>query len=96
MRRWSAMQLLLQGAAEAELPGPLRANWPGVAHAVIDALIASAHPEIPFEVELSDTLLVHPTGPVSYFTPITLRRTTMPAAGDVDTSAAVAEGDSHE
>jgi hypothetical protein len=90
------MQLLLQGAAEAELPGPLRASWRGVAHAVIDALIASADPQIPFEVELSDTLLVDPTSPVSYFTPITLRRTTMPTTGDVGTRADVVEGDSLE
>jgi hypothetical protein len=44
-RRWSAMQLLLQGAAESELTGPLRASWPGTVRVVVDALIAAADPQ---------------------------------------------------
>lgn len=96
MRRWSAMQLLLQGHAELELTGPLRANWSGAAWAVVDALIAAADPEIPFEVELSDSLLVDSNGPVSYFTPITLRRITVVCTADAGTPAAVAQGDGHD
>lgn len=92
MRRWSAMQLLLQGAAESELTGPLRANWPGAVRAIADALIAAADPLIPVEVELSDTLLVDPVGPVSYFTPITILRTTMVIADDAYAAAASTEG----
>jgi len=59
---------------------------------VVDALIAAADPQIPFEVELSDTLLVDPTGPVSYFTPIVLRRTTTGHAEAAEEHAALIEG----
>jgi hypothetical protein len=94
-RRWSAMQLLLQGAAESELTGPLRASWPGTVRVVVDALIAAADPQIPFEVELSDVLLVDPTGPVSYFTPLVLRRTGLARAQDAEPPAVI-EGGQHE
>jgi hypothetical protein len=94
-RRWSAMQLLLQGAVEVELAGPLRASWPGTVRVVVDALIAAGDPQIPVEVELSDILLVDPTGPVSYFTPLVLRRT-KPVQPTEDAPHAVIEGGQRE
>jgi len=77
LRRWSAMQLLLQGGSETDLSGPLRASWRGTVDVIVNALIASADSLIPITVELSDELLVDPGGPVTYFTPITIRREAM-------------------
>ena len=94
LRRWSAMQLLLQGGAEVELSGPLRASWPGTVNVIVDALIASADPLIPVKVELSDELLVHPGGPVTYFTPITIQREVMMIADDDPAAESVVKGGS--
>ncbi|TWG23606.1 hypothetical protein FHX34_102155 [Actinoplanes teichomyceticus] len=74
-RRWYAIQLLLQGAREAELSGMTHATWAGAVQVVVNALVAHADPEIPLEVTLSNAVLVDPPGPVSYATPMTLRRT---------------------
>lgn len=74
-RRAAAAELHLQGRDETDLTGVVRAaGWPGAVRIVVDALLNSAEPSAPFTVELSKALLVDPTGPVSYITPLTLRR----------------------
>jgi hypothetical protein len=92
LRRWSAMQLLLQGGAKTELSGPLRASWPGTVNVIVNALIAVADPLIPVTVELSDELLVDPGGPVTYFTPITIRRDATVIAYDDPAAKSVVKG----
>jgi hypothetical protein len=65
----------LQGADEVDLTSRIRgAGWRGAARIVADALAAHADPGIPFRTELSEALIIDPTGPVSHVTPMTLRR----------------------
>lgn len=92
LRRWSAMQLLLQGGAETQLAGPMRASWRGTVEVVVNALIASADPLIPVTVELSTELLVDPSGPVTYFTPLTIRREDMVVKEDNPAAESVVKG----
>ena len=69
------MELHLQGASEVDLTSRIRgAEWRGAAEIVVSTLIASADPEIPVSVDLSEALIVDSTGPVSHVTPMALRR----------------------
>jgi len=72
--REARMELHLQGAGEVDLTSRIRgAGWRGAAEIVVSALIASADPDIPVSVYLSEALIVDSTGPVSHVTPMTLR-----------------------
>lgn len=74
-RRVAEMQLYLQGKEKADLTAAIRsAGWPGAARLVSNLLTADADPAVPVEVDLSVTLLVEPGGPVTYLTPLRLRR----------------------
>ena len=42
---------------------------------LVDVLHAAADPDIPCSVSMSAALLVEPGGPVTYMTPVSLRRT---------------------
>lgn len=73
--REARMELHLQGASEVDLTSRIRAaGWRGAAEIVVSALIASADPDIPVSVDLSEAIIIDPTGPVSHVTPMTLRR----------------------
>lgn len=86
------MELHLQGAGEVDLTSRIRgAGWRGAAEIVVSALIASADPDIPVTVDLSEALIVDSTGPVSHVTPMTLRRVGRaadPSAGAIRPEAA--------
>lgn len=74
-RRRAAVELHLDGNAEADLTSRIRAaGWPGAARMVADVLAAHADPALPFEAVLSDALLVDPRGPVSHVTPVSVLR----------------------
>jgi hypothetical protein len=97
-RRRLAVESHLQGAEQVELTGTLRAlGWPSAAGQLVELLAAGHDPEQPFAVDLGHLLLVDPGGPVTYWHPVTLRRTDTaqePApASDTDLDAeAEAEG----
>lgn len=74
-RRARAAELHLQGATETDLTSRLRAaGWPAAATMLVELIGAHADPDLPFEIEMSDELLVEPEAPVTYLTPVSLRR----------------------
>lgn len=74
-RRARRAELMLGERSDADLTDRLRAaGWPAAAGMLIDVLHAAADPATPYTAEMSDALLVEPGGPVTYMTPVSLRR----------------------
>lgn len=74
-RRAAAAELALDGSDELELTNRMRAaGWTGTATQLAGLLAAHSDETLPYEVEMSDALLIDPNGPVTYMTPITVRR----------------------
>lgn len=75
-KRARRVDILLGSDVETELVGAMRAaGWPGAAFVLVEALAAAADPTLPVSATMTDELLVEPDGPVTYLTPVTLRRT---------------------
>ncbi len=69
------MRLYLQGRTETDLTSTIAAaGWPGAARMVSNLLVAAADPAIPVDVDMAVTMIVEPSSPVTYLTPIQLRR----------------------
>lgn len=88
--RVRAVELRLGSDRESELVDAMRgAGWPGAAAVLVMALAAAADPTVPVTATMTDELLVDPDGPVTYLTPVTLRRTGpppgLPVAGAAST-----------
>lgn len=78
-KRERRVDILLGSATEAELVDAMRkAGWPGAASVLVEALSAAADPALPVSASMTDELLVEPDGPVTYLTPVVLRRTAAP------------------
>lgn len=75
-RRGRRVDILLGSDSETELVDAMRkAGWPGAASVLVEALGAAADPSLAVAASMSDELLVEPDGPVTYLTPVVLRRT---------------------
>jgi hypothetical protein len=75
-RRARRAELMLAHYTDTDLTDRFRAaGWPGAAVMLVDVLYAAADPDIPCSASMSDALLVEPGGPVTYVTPVSLRRT---------------------
>jgi hypothetical protein len=86
-RRLRAAEDLLQGDSETDLTSRLRAaGWPAAAQLVAGLLAADADPKLPYQVELSNALLVDADAPVTHLTPLILRRAAAPNDGPASTS----------
>ena len=88
-KRARRVDILLGSDSEAELVAAMRkAGWPGAASLLVEALGAAADTSLPVSVSMTDELLVEPDGPVTYLTPVVLRRAAapvhLPAAAEVD------------
>jgi len=80
-RRLRAAEDLLQGADEVDVTSRLRATgWPGVATLVASMLTAAADGALPYDVDLSDAVLIDPDAPVTHLTPVRVRRKAAPPA----------------
>lgn len=74
-KRERRVDILLGSDTETELVDAMRkAGWPGAASVLVEALAAAADPSLPVIASMSDELLVEPDGPVTYLTPVVLRR----------------------
>lgn len=74
-KRERRVDILLGSDTETELVDAMRkAGWPGAASVLVDALAAAADPSLPVSASMTDELLVEPDGPVTYLTPVVLRR----------------------
>lgn len=94
-RRERTAELHLQGTDEADLTSRLRAaGWPGAATMLVELIGAHADPELPFEIHLSNELLVEADAPVSYLTPVSVRRTDSTNAS-IEVTDARGEGADH-
>jgi hypothetical protein len=81
LRRRLSAELHLQGAAEVEMTDTLRAlRWPAAAVELAHLLALAHDPGEPFALEMGQALLVDSQAPVTYFHPISLRRTGSPTA----------------
>jgi hypothetical protein len=68
-------ELHLQGKGEVDLTSELRAaGWPGAAVMLATLVAICSEPGQGFELNMADELLVDPDGPVTYLSPVTLRR----------------------
>jgi hypothetical protein len=75
-KRGRRVDILLGSDSETELVDAMRkAGWPGAASVLVEALGAAADPSLAVAASMSDELLVEPDGPVTYLTPVVLRRT---------------------
>lgn len=75
-KRSRRVDILLGGNDSTELVGAMRvAGWPGAAQVLVEALAAAADPLLAVTASMTDELLVEPDGPVTYLTPVVLRRT---------------------
>lgn len=88
-KRARRVDILLGSDSEAELVAAMRkAGWPGAASLLVEALGAAADTSLPVSVSMTDELLVEPDGPVTYLTPVVLRRAAapvhLPAAAEAD------------
>lgn len=93
-RRDRQIEMLLAGASHGDTAFALRSrDWPEVARRVVDLLAANADPNSPFTAVVSDELLVDPDGTVTYFSPITVLRTTSAEAFDAGLSAMTEDAD---
>ena len=80
-KRSRRVDILLGSDPSAELVGAMRAaGWPGAARILVEALAAAADPLLPVTASMTDELLVEPDGPVTYLTPVVLRRVAAPLA----------------
>ena len=80
-RRARDVDILLGSDNAAELVNAMRTSgWPGAAVLLVQVLTAAADPSLPVAASMTDELLVEPFGPVTYLTPVTLRRTANPTA----------------
>jgi hypothetical protein len=74
-RRLRTAEDLLQGGEEVDLTSRIRASgWPGAAVLVAWMLSAAADPELPYQLTLSDAVLVEAEASVTHVTPASLRR----------------------
>ncbi|GAA0314572.1 hypothetical protein [Kineococcus aurantiacus] len=79
VRRARRVDILLGSDRETELVEAMRtAGWPGAARILVEVLAAAADPALPVTASMSDELLVDPEAPVTYLTPVTLRRMAFP------------------
>lgn len=82
--RWrhaAAAELALDGSDKLELTNRMRATgWAGTAAQLAGLFAAHADESLPYELEMSDAMLVDPHGPVTYMTPVTVRRVEVAAA----------------
>lgn len=96
-RRDRGAELHLQGNNETDLTSRLRAaGWPGAANMLVELLGAHADPESPFEIAMSDELLVDADAPVSYLTPVSLRRTKSLSVASIVVADIVEEAVEHD
>jgi hypothetical protein len=66
-------ELLLQGRSEADITSALRSQgWPTAARTVAQLSTLRQHRGSRYSVELKDSLIVDPDGPLTYTTPVTL------------------------
>jgi hypothetical protein len=78
-KRERRVDILLGSDTETELVDAMRkAGWPGAASVLVEALGAAADPSLPVAASMTDELLVEPDGPVTYLTPVVLRRCAVP------------------
>ncbi|MGH2613746.1 MAG: hypothetical protein ACRDJC_00765 [Thermomicrobiales bacterium] len=71
----------IDAAAADDLTSVLRAaGWPGAGQLIADLIAMDADPEQPYALTMSESILVDPTGPVSYVTPVQLHRVVLDAA----------------
>lgn len=75
-RRNRTAEVLLQGQDAVELSSRMRTSWQTAASTLVEVLAAHADPDLPFQITMSDELLVDEEGAVTYLTPITLHRDT--------------------
>ncbi|WP_232246288.1 hypothetical protein [Kitasatospora mediocidica] len=74
-RREAAVTLLMGGRAEADLTEELRAlPWRAAVRHVVDLLRAAADPALPFMLAISRQVVVDPSGPVTYASPMAVYR----------------------
>lgn len=80
-KRARHVDILLGSNSETELVNAMRAaGWPGAASLLVQVLAAGADPSLPVAASMTDELLVEPHGPLTYLTPVTLRRVSNPVA----------------
>ncbi len=78
-KRERRVEILLGSDSETELVDAMRkAGWPGAASVLVEALAAATDPSLPVSASMTDELLVEPDGPVTYLTPVVLRRAAAP------------------
>ncbi|MER7455056.1 hypothetical protein ABTW96_32740 [Nocardia beijingensis] len=63
---------------------------------LVELLGAHADPESPFEIAMSDELLVDADAPVSYLTPVSLRRTKSLSVASIVVADIVEEAVEHD
>jgi hypothetical protein len=74
-RRLRTAEDLLQGAEQVDLTSRIRvAGWPAAAVLVAWLLSAAADPKLPYQLTLSDAVLVDAEAPVTHVTPASLSR----------------------
>ncbi|MBY8820415.1 hypothetical protein CP977_00895 [Streptomyces cinereoruber] len=74
-RREAAVTLLMGGRAEADLTEELRAlPWRTAVRHVVDLLRVAADPDLPFMLHISRQVMVDPSGPVTYASPMAVYR----------------------
>lgn len=90
-RRVLRAEALLNGRDEIELTDALRAvGWPGAGQLLAELLVLDGSPEHPYDVKLSDALLVDAEGPLTYISPAKLAvRRARPAPVSETTGATV-------
>lgn len=75
-----------------DLTSVLRAaGWPGAGQLIADLIALDADPEQPYALSMSDAILVDPTGPVSYVTPVSLHRVKTAVSGAIPGTQSVGE-----
>lgn len=91
-RRMRSAEMGLDGEATADVTTALRlAGWPRAAVMVTDLLAAHADPDLPYNVDLGEALIVDPPGVVTHVSPVTVIRQGTAAASRGETSSSTRE-----